>query len=246
MAKKEWFEDWFASPYHKILYEKRTDNEARNLVNRLIKFLNPPVGSLALDVGCGEGRYAIPLAENGLQVTGIDLEEKRILKAQQHQHPGLTFYVQDMRELFRVNYFDYVFNFFTSFGYFEKPHDTQLAAKVFAQSLKPGGILVIDFFNPEKTIAGLVESEAFEKQHIRFKIERKFDGRRIIKTIHIEDEGKVCQYQEKVTAFSHAELIRLFEAYHLSYWQTFGDYELGPFDPISSPRMILLFKKQSG
>jgi len=243
MAKKEWFEDWFASPYHKILYAKRTDEEARVMVDHLVKYLNAPPGSLALDAGCGEGRFAVPLAESGFRVVGIDLEEQRILKAQQHDQPGLSFYVHDMRNLFRANYFDYVFNFFTSFGYFEKPQDTQRTAKAFAQSLKPGGVLVIDFFNPQNTISNLVKAETFTRQDIHFNIERKYDGRRIIKTIYIEDKGMTHRYQEKVTAFSHDELIRLFEAHHVIYQQTFGDYRLNPFDAASSSRMILFFKK---
>ena len=245
MAKREWFEDWFGSPYHKILYAKRTQEEAGIMVQHLVQYLNAPPGSLALDVGCGEGRFAIPLAERGFQVVGIDLEEQRILKAQQHTRPGLSFYVHDMRNLFRANFFDYVFNFFTSFGYFEKNRDTQRAAKAIAQSLKPGGILVIDFLNSQKTISSLVKAETFTRQGIHFNIEREYDGRRIIKTIHIEDAGQNHRYQEKVTAFSHEELIRLFEAHHLVYQQTFGDYTFHPFDPQSSSRMILFFKKSS-
>jgi len=243
MAKKEWFEDWFASPYHKILYAKRTVDEARALIHHLVHYLNAPSGSLALDVGCGEGRFAIPLAENGFQVVGIDLEEQRILKAKEQERPGLSFYVHDMRNVFRANYFDYVFNFYTSFGYFEKAQDTQRAAKAFVQSLKPGGTLVIDFLNPQKTIAQLVKNESFTREGIHFNLERKYDGRRIIKTICIDDNGIFHHYQEKVTAFSHDEMIRLFETHHLTYQQTFGDYQLNPFDAVASPRMILFFTK---
>jgi ubiquinone/menaquinone biosynthesis C-methylase UbiE len=40
-------------------------------------------GPCILDLGCGNGGTALTLAENGLQVTGIDLSRERISKAQE-------------------------------------------------------------------------------------------------------------------------------------------------------------------
>ena len=42
---KEWFEDWFDSPYYHILYKNRDENEAKNFISNLIDFLKPSKNS---------------------------------------------------------------------------------------------------------------------------------------------------------------------------------------------------------
>ena len=53
-----------------------------------------------------------------------------------------------MRLPFRVNYFDLVFNFFTSFGYFETARENDNALRTLKNALRPGGRLVLDYLNP--------------------------------------------------------------------------------------------------
>ncbi len=78
-----------------------------------------------LDVACGRGRHSRILASKGFVVTGIDISFDSIAFAKQFENENLDFYQHDMRLPFRVNYFDYAFNFFTSFGYFKtrREHD---------------------------------------------------------------------------------------------------------------------------
>ena len=42
-------------------------------VDAMIRFARLQPGQRILDVGCGMGRYTLPLAERGLQVEGLDL-----------------------------------------------------------------------------------------------------------------------------------------------------------------------------
>ncbi|RMF48789.1 MAG: SAM-dependent methyltransferase, partial [Bacteroidetes bacterium] len=49
---------WFASPYYRVLYAHRDDEEAARFVGRLIERLELRKGAYVLDAGCGEGRYA--------------------------------------------------------------------------------------------------------------------------------------------------------------------------------------------
>ena len=52
-----------------------------------------------------------------------------------------------MRLPFRINYYDYAFNFFTSFGYFNTQREHDNAIRTIAQSLKKKGCLVMDYLN---------------------------------------------------------------------------------------------------
>ncbi len=244
MPDSNWFERWFGSPYYRILYQHRDELEAGAFVTQLVKYLQPLPGSRMVDIACGEGRFATELADRGFDVTGIDLSHTSIEIAKAHESDHLRFFVQDMRMPFYINYFDYAFNFFTSFGYFANTRDHQLAAKSFAKGLKPGGILVLDYLNSERAARNLIPQETVQRGSYSFQIERRIEHGHFLKEISFADaDGKARQYVERVAAFGLSEFIRLFKNAGMSLVATFGNYRLEEFNPLESPRLIMVFKK---
>ncbi|MBS1782983.1 MAG: class I SAM-dependent methyltransferase [Bacteroidetes bacterium] len=240
----DWFERWFGSEYYQILYRHRDELEAKAFVHHLINYLQPLPLSSMLDIACGEGRHSKELADLGFDVVGIDLSATSIQKAKQSEEENLQFFVHDMRYPFYTNYFDYAFNFFTSFGYFATQHDHQLAAKSFARGLKKGGILVIDYLNREYALQLLKESETVMRDDFEFLIKRRLEGNHFVKDIFFYDQENMQRhYTESVAAFTLADFIRMFKAADLSLIANFGDYELNTYHPLDSPRMIMVFKK---
>lgn len=240
----EWFESWFGSPYYHLLYQNRDEVEASAFVSRLVDFLQPVPGSSMLDIACGEGRFSIQLASRGFDVTGIDLSQASIEKAKQSEHDHLHFMVQDMRYPFYINYFDYAFNFFTSFGYFATDRDHQNAAKAFAKGLKKGGVLVMDYLNRDYASARLVAQDEVTRGGITFRLRRHLEEKHFVKNIRFQDEGgRELEYTERVAAFTLGDFIDLFTKAGLSLSGTFGDYQLNPYHPTDMPRMIMVFKK---
>src|ERR1700744_549820 len=121
--KKEWYRNWFDSPYYDLLYKGRDQEEADMFVNNLVKHLSPSESSIMLDLACGKGRYSIALNRMGYQVTGIDLSQRKIAAAKPYQNKTLSFAVNDMRMPLEPDKYDYVFNLFTSFGYFDNEEE---------------------------------------------------------------------------------------------------------------------------
>ena len=39
MKTKDWFTDWFNTPYYHILYKDRNDNEAQQFIKKITEFL---------------------------------------------------------------------------------------------------------------------------------------------------------------------------------------------------------------
>jgi SAM-dependent methyltransferase len=244
-VKPNWFKDWFNSPYYHQLYFQRDHTEAAQFINRLLGFLQPAASSRMLDAGCGRGRHAMQLAGKGYDVTGIDLAADSIEAARQHENENLQFFRHDMRNPFRVNYFDYVFNFFTSFGYFETEAEHDNAIHSFSQSLLPGGTLVMDFLNVQHAEAQQVHQQEITLGNVNYFITRWYDASHFYKKIVVHDQqlAEPLIFAEKVAKFTLADFHDMFASHQLQIEQVFGDYHFSGFDAKESPRLIMVARK---
>jgi SAM-dependent methyltransferase len=243
--QQTWFKDWFNSPYYHQLYFNRDDREAAAFIDKLIGYLKPVPGSRMLDVACGKGRHSIQLAGKGFDVTGIDLSEDSINEALLSETDSLHFYRHDMRLPFWINYFDYAFNFFTSFGYFKTRREHDNAIRTIAQSLKKDGTFVMDFLNVHYAEDHLVHQSEKQVEDINFIITKWFDETHFFKKITIEDESQEepLTYTEKVAKFSLGDFTEMFAYQGLQIQEVFGDYDFGIYDVRKSPRMLMIAKK---
>jgi SAM-dependent methyltransferase len=146
----ELFDEDYLYFYSRALGDEQSDTDAE-LLARLLD-LQPRMR--VLDVPCGEGRIAGRLAARGCDVVGIDLSDL-FLDLGRRRWPSVTFQRRDMRSLTYEAEFDAVVNWFTSFGYFDREaNDAVLQG--FARALRPGGRLLLDFWNPDR-VARFVE-----------------------------------------------------------------------------------------
>ncbi|MEJ7820742.1 MAG: class I SAM-dependent methyltransferase, partial [Chitinophagaceae bacterium] len=224
MMTAAWFKDWFNSPYYHQLYFKRDETEAAAFINKLIEHLKPQPGTQMLDVACGKGRHSIQLAEKNFNVTGIDLSEDSIREAKEEESENLEFFVHDMRLPFRINYFDYAFNFFTSFGYFKTRREHDNAIRTIAQALKPNGVFVMDYLNVHYAEDHLVHKSEKEIEDVNYYITKWFDEDHFYKKIVVEDENleEPLEYTEKVAKFSLGDFTEMFAYQGLQIQEVFG------------------------
>lgn len=242
---KQWFKDWFNSPYYHLLYSNRDEKEAASFIDKLVGYLHPAPAALMLDVACGKGRHAKYLADKGFIVTGIDLSGESIAAARKLENDHLSFFQHDMRLPFRINYFDVVFNFFTSFGYFETRHENDNALRTLKNALRPGGRLVLDYLNSTYVAAHLVQHDVKEKDQVVFDIEREMKDGKFLKQINILDKKQLqrATYTESVSAFTLEDFRAMFALQGLEITDIFGDYHFNTFDRQHSPRLILIAQK---
>lgn len=240
-----WFKDWFNSHYYHLLYKNRDHEEAGMFIDALINYLNPEKNTTMLDVACGKGRHSIQLAKMGFDVTGIDLSEASIEEALKYESDRLHFYRHDMRQTFWVNYFDFVFNFFTSFGYFDTEREHINALKSMIQSMKNEGIFVFDYLNSKYVEQQIIPEEEKKIEQINFKITRWYDEKKFYKKIIIEDPSlsQSISYTEEVARFYLKDLKKMFQEAGIEIKEIFGDYQLNSYTEELSPRLILICKK---
>ncbi len=95
-----------------------------------------------LECGCGSGHFSFYMAQNGFQVSGVDLSESAISKtSEKFREAGLSadFVVGDIRKLpFPSNSFDVVF----SGGVLEFFEDIKAPLEEMVRVLRPGGMLI--------------------------------------------------------------------------------------------------------
>lgn len=242
---KPWFKEWFNSPYYYQLYFKRDKKEATEFIDKLINYLKPNPDSFMLDIGCGRGRHSVQFASKGFDVTGIDLSEKSIKKAKKKENGHLHFFIHDMRLPFWINYFDYAFNFFTSFGYFNTRREHDNSIRTIAQSLKPDGIFVIDYLNVHFAENHLIHQSEIKIDGVNYYLTKWFDETHFYKKIIIEDEKlkEPLEFREKVAKFSLGDFTEMLSYQQMQVQEVFGDYDFNNYHVKNSPRMIIIAKK---
>lgn len=240
-----WYQEWFNSPYYHLLYFKRDEAEARKFIDALTDHLHPQKSSLMLDVACGRGRHSRILAEKGFDVTGIDLATESIRFAKKFESENLHFFVHDMRLPFWINYFNYAFNFFTSFGYFETRREHENAVRTIAQSIKLHGVFVLDYLNMHYAEDHFVPNAELKIDGINFVISKWFDERYFYKKIVVEDEKNTTplEFREKIVKFSLGDFTEMLSYHGLQVTEVFGDYQFSNYHVKKSPRMIIISKK---
>ena len=112
-------------------------------------------GGPVLELGCGTGRVAIPLAEAGFEVVGLDLSTAMLdlARARAARLPAevrnrLRFVEGDMRTTVVGAGFGLVFAAFRVFMALLDPEAQLEALRTIRGQLRPDGLLAIDLFDP--------------------------------------------------------------------------------------------------
>jgi 2-polyprenyl-3-methyl-5-hydroxy-6-metoxy-1,4-benzoquinol methylase len=115
------------------------ERETRQLLTSFVHLL--PDRGRALDAACGVGTNAIFLAENGLNVIGIDISEHALrlaLRRAKKLGYSIEVAVADLSHPWLPGeYFDVI----TNFHFLERA-----TIPVYRQALKPGGLILFDTF----------------------------------------------------------------------------------------------------
>ena len=244
IAKEDWFKTWFDTVYYHSLYKHRNEVEAKEFILRLLKELEVSPGSDVMDLACGKGRHSLTMFEAGLHVTGLDLSENSIKHLQEKVRPGLEFQQWDMREPYRYKAFDFIFNLFTSFGYFDDVSDNLRVLQAVEFGLRSGGVFVMDYLNAAPLLdEERTKEDEIERDGYRFKTSKRIVNRQVVKSIEVEDDGSWYHFEERVQLFVLADIEKMLQKAGLELIQCYGSYTLEEYDEQLSDRLILIARK---
>jgi SAM-dependent methyltransferase len=100
-----------------------------------------------LDVGCGIGRIAGPLAARGYEVTGLDVNVAALASAKRRA-PGPRYVALDQRDVGKMSWrFDGALVLWHSLGYAGEGADLETLSGL-ARVTRPGGRVALDLYHP--------------------------------------------------------------------------------------------------
>jgi SAM-dependent methyltransferase len=141
------FQKDYAEAYDFLYQDKNYLSECDLVEDLFRKFASGKIRTI-LDLGCGTGNHAIPLAQRGYRVTGVDLAEDMLQQARLKAHSlpteQITFLREDLRLFSLPRKFDAALMMFAVLGYSTTNEDVLAALNSVSRHLNPGGLFICD------------------------------------------------------------------------------------------------------
>jgi ubiquinone/menaquinone biosynthesis C-methylase UbiE len=194
-----------------------------------------PEGGDLLDVPCGYGRHAVPLARAGYRVVGVDRSQTLLAEARRRagdeRWPELV--EADYRELpFDDERFDAAINLYSSLGYLGDEADVEVLGQI-RRVLRPEGRLVVETMHRDLAVRRFAESNWRLLGEGRLLLEqRTFDpAAGVVQTTQtlIDNTGERDARHFTVRVYTATELLAMLDRAGFAEARCFGELGGSPF-----------------
>jgi len=248
------------APIYDVIYSARHQTAQEvNFLKWAFKNLCASTIKTVLDVGCGTGRHAIPLSEDGFEVTGIDASEAMLRIAKRKaREAGVNprFLNLDLRTLEIDRQFDAALCMLTVFNHLVAQSEVEAGLSNLKKCLRAGGLLVLDMINLGSLLRRykdvdhqLIQDKSIIVHRI---VLREFDELNLIQT-HREfdivtdgDHKSLVMSERKLRLYGYAELKALLHTRGFKRVCCFGSFEERTQATASAPRLIVVATRDSG
>lgn len=232
------------SPYlkHPLLTAERSEAE----VDFVLGQMGLPVGAKVLDVGCGFGRHAVPLAQRGFDVVAVDPSAAMIEAGRkQAEEAGV---LVDFRQLAGEDYVGEVdagICLFTTLGqYTDKGDNTADLLTQTYKNIKKEGWFVVQVQQKDVAIHNMKNRERFGDDTYFTAISRRYDGESatLNETFRVVSPQSDQQFFLRYRLFSLSELENLLTETGFTIRAKFGNHLGVPLSE-NSPFMWVFCQK---
>lgn len=242
----DWYlDEEFWATFGSLMFNEETFAEGTAQVGALLDLIDRQPGR-ALDLGCGPGRHALPLAAQGYPVTAVDTSTGLLEDLERHRGDlPIETVKADMRAFVRPETFDLVLVMWSSFGYFTEESDHEQVLANIHRSLTPDGQLVLDLVGLEYLCRNLEPVHLTEYDDGRILIERPEltdDLTRLDNDWMLIDGDQVARTHFSHRVWSAGEIRALLTRCGFTSIRLYGSYEGDEYD-LDSERLIVVAGK---
>jgi len=249
MSEPPWYVSFFGEEYFDVYGQLLTDERTAREVEGIVQLLGIPSGCAVLDLPCGFGRHAIPLAQRGYRVTGQDLSDVFLRRARAEADARgvqVRWIHGDMRQIPFEDEFDAVINIFTAFGYFESDAENEQVLYQVCKALRPGGRFLIDTMHRDALVRGFQPSSVTRHEDgLLVTEEREFDqlnGRSAVRVTLIYPDGRRTELGHDTRVYTLTELAGMLAQAGLKLHAAHGGLDGSPLT-LASRRLVVIAER---
>ena len=217
-----------------------------------------------LELACGTGRVLIPIAQKGIQVTGMDISEemlsiarKKIERLDKRVKGNIEITQGDMRKFELERKFSMIYIAFRSFQSLLTKQDQGACLECVNRHLEDNGLLILDLFAPRHDILAQIKrslnlDKFYDKENHRYinrRCEDEYDlANQILKENRFyEWTDKNGKSHEQIWSFELAYLFRyeaelLLEKYGFKVENVFGNFDKSSYSYHSGEQIFVARK----
>jgi SAM-dependent methyltransferase len=160
------------SRYYDLLYHDKDYKKEAGYISDSIKKFHPKAKTI-LELGCGTGKHASLLAEEGFAIHGIDLSKTMLDCAKKLENKNVSFALGDVRDYKISKKFDAVISLFHVASYQTKNDDLLKYFKTANSHLPKNGLFIFDVWYGPAVLNHRPETRVKNLENEFLKIERK-------------------------------------------------------------------------
>lgn len=221
-------------------------------------------GGKVLELACGTGRVLIPIAQEGIQVTGIDISEQmlniargKIVELDKSIKENIEIVQGNMKQFYLKKKFSMIYIAFRSFQGLLTKQDQGACLECVNIHLEDNGLFILDLFAPRHDILAQVKrslnlDKFYDKEndlYIDRRCEDEYDlaNQTLKENRFYEWTDKNGKSHEKIWSFELSYLFRyeaelLLEKYGFKVDNVFGDFDKSPYNYHSGEQIFVARK----
>ena len=197
--------------YYDLLYKDKDYEEECDFIEQAFqKYSNLKVKNI-LELGCGTGGHAIPLASRKYEITGLDASTVMLNTAKEKSSKlGLKIDPQlsDIRDFKLNKKFDSVICMFAVLNYLTRNEELEKTLKTVREHLNKGGLFIFDIWN------GLAVMRIFPSVRVKTIEQNKTRIIRIVEP-ELDAVNHICRNHYKMMIMENNRLIEEIEETHV-------------------------------
>jgi len=193
--------------YYDILYRDKDYESECDFIEEIFAKYSATEVKTVLDVGCGTGGHAIPLAKRGYKVVGIDKSEIMIKKARE-KSKNVEFYVNDITNFKFNKKFDACIAMFAVISYVTSTKDVLKAFKNIREHLKEDSLFISDVWN------GLAVLRLLPERRVKIVESNKLKIIRIAEP-ELDTFNHLCKVHYRIIALEDGKLVDEIKEMHV-------------------------------